>query len=462
MMSPLPRILILTSLAALLAAAFLAGYRASPVTLVEQQTLSAEALDTSRLAPPLERFRYARPAWEEIESPRAPVPGSALTKLVVAPPPVYEREQKSHGQVPSSPPQEQRPVSPAVNYAQLADTGLDFDALAPGSFAQLVWHAGETLYGAAIPTPVLVARGSREGPTLCVTAAVHGDELNGIESVRELMYSLDAAKLKGMLIGVPIVNLQGFQRHSRYLSDRRDLNRYFPGNPRGSVAARMAHSFFNDIIQRCHHLVDLHTGSFHRTNLPQLRADLNDEGVLMLTKGFGSTTILHSEGGEGTLRRAAVLAGIPAVTLEAGEPLRLQQDAVRHTVKALFTLMSKLDMYPRRGFWRTPAPTYYSSNWVRADQGGMFFSDVKLGRRVRQGDVLGSVTDPITNEHLKITAPFAGRIIGMAVNQFVMPGYATFHLAAETDLDHIVEGDDAHSHGIDIAVMESMGDERSE
>ncbi len=336
--------------------------------------------------------------------------------------------------------------------------------LPPGKLIQTTWSAGESLHGASIPTPVLVANGIEDGPTLCVTAAVHGDELNGIEAVRRLMYSLKPDKLSGTVIGVPIVNLQGFQRHSRYLSDRRDLNRFFPGNPRGSVASRMAYSFFNDVIVHCDGLVDLHTGSFHRTNLPQLRADLHNADVLALTKGFGATVILHSSGGHGTLRRSAADAGIPAVTLEAGEPLRLQEDAVEHTVKALFTLLDTMHMYDKRSLWGNPEPTYYSSAWVRADQGGILLTEVKLGRRVKAGELLGTVTDPISNEQVPIEAPYPGRVIGMALNQFVMPGFATFHLATEAQIEEASDQEHFHSNadGMDVAAAESMGSEESE
>ncbi len=320
----------------------------------------------------------------------------------------------------------------------------------PGQLQNVTWSASETFSGTTIPNAVLVVNGRKPGPVLCLTAAVHGDELNGIETVRRVVHNLNPEKLQGTLIGVPIVNMQGFQRHSRYLPDRRDLNRFFPGNPRGSSASRIAYSFFHDVVSHCDGLVDLHTGSFHRTNLPQLRANLNNPDVVALTEGFGATVILHSEGREGTLRRAAVDAGIPAVTLEAGEPLRVQDDAVQHAVKGIHTLLDMLGMYQERRFWGNPEPTYYTSQWVRADQGGILFGTVKLGKRVKQGDVLGTVTDPITNESSSIVSPHNGRIIGMALNQFVMPGYATFHLgleagvndatleATELDLEHAV------------------------
>lgn len=303
----------------------------------------------------------------------------------------------------------------------------------PGTMQRLTWNATEAFSGTTVPTPILVAHGVQKGPTLCLTAAVHGDELNGIETVRRIIHNVSPEKLGGTLIGVPIVNMAGFQRHSRYLPDRRDLNRFFPGNPGGSSASRIAYSFFQEVILQCDGLIDLHTGSFHRTNLPQLRANLNNEAVVKLTEGFGSTIILHSDGGIGTLRRAAVEAGIPAVTLEAGEPLRLQDDEVKHSVKGIYTLLETLGMYDKRGIRGGPEPVYYTSEWVRADTGGILFSRIKLGKRIKRDDLLGTVTDPISNEQEEIRSPFSGRVIGMALNQFVMPGFATYHIGIEAE-----------------------------
>jgi uncharacterized protein len=313
------------------------------------------------------------------------------------------------------------------------------ERIAPGTFARLTWAATETFAGNDVPAAVLVAHGAAPGPTLCLTAAVHGDELNGIETVRRVLHQIDPERLAGTVIGVPIVNLQGFQRNSRYLPDRRDLNRFFPGNARGSAASRIAHSLFSEIVLQCSALVDLHTGSFHRTNLPQLRADLNDEKVVQLTQGFGSTVILHSPGADGTLRGAATAAGIPAVTLEAGMPLQVQEDAVTHSVKGIFTLLDTMEMYGRRSLWGNPEPIYYQSRWIRADHGGILAGEVKLGRRVQPGDVLGTVIDPISNEQNDILSPYQGRVIGMALDQFVMPGYATFHIGIEAEVAQATE-----------------------
>ncbi len=304
--------------------------------------------------------------------------------------------------------------------------------LPAGSAQRLSWSATELFEGVPVSTPVLVVNGALPGPTLCLTAAVHGDELNGVEMVRRVMHKLVPGKLSGAIIGIPIVNVQGFRRGSRYLPDRRDLNRYFPGNPTGSAAARIAHSLFTNIISHCDALVDLHTGSFERANLPQIRADLRNPGIVALTQGFGAMVILHSSPAAGTLRFAATNAGIPAVTLEAGGPSQLELNEVNHGVKGLETLISTLGMVQERRPRSNSEPVYYSSSWVRADSGGILLADVSLGSTVRKGDLLGTITDPMSNASSELRSPYSGRVIGMARNQVVMPGFAAFHIGIET------------------------------
>lgn len=308
--------------------------------------------------------------------------------------------------------------------------GVDIE---PGTSQRLAWSATQLFEGVPVSTPVLVVNGAVPGPTLCLTAAVHGDELNGIEMVRRVFHDIDPAKLAGALIGVPIVNVQGFRRGSRYLPDRRDLNRYFPGNPNGSAGARIAYSLFNDIIVHCDALVDLHTGSFERANLPQLRADLRDPDVVTLTHGFGAMVVLHSKPTVGTLRYAATMAGIPTLVVEAGGPSELEPAEVAHGVKGIETLLTTLGMTRRSRLWGDPEPVYYRSTWVRANNGGILLSDVSLGSTVRKGDLLGSITDPMSNARTELRSPYSGRVIGLARNQVVMPGFAAFHVGIETD-----------------------------
>ncbi len=326
------------------------------------------------------------------------------------------------------------PLANAVTVAKGEAKPMELlnSAVPPGSYQRLSWTATELFEGVPVATPVLVVNGRFPGPTLCLTAAIHGDELNGIEMVRRVMHDINPKKLSGAVIGVPIVNLQGFRRASRYLPDRRDLNRYFPGNPNGSAASRIAYSFFTEIALHCDALVDLHTGSFERSNLPQLRADLRNPDVVTLTEGFGSTVILHSDPAPGTLRYAATAAGIPAVTVEAGGPSVLELAEVKHGVKGIQTLLNALGMVKKVRLWGAPEPVYYRSTWVRAESGGILLADVSLGSTVREGDLLGTITDPMNNASTKIYAPFAGRIIGMARNQVVMPGFAAFHIGIQS------------------------------
>ena len=304
-------------------------------------------------------------------------------------------------------------------------------AIPAASSRQLTWAATEQFEGVSVETPVLVAHGAESGPVLCLTAAVHGDELNGIEIVRRVLHDLEPAALSGTVVGVPIVNIQAFQRGSRYLPDRRDLNRHFPGSPDGSAASRIAHSLFSNIVRHCSALVDLHTGSFERINLPQLRADLSDAGVAAVARSFGATVVVNSQPRPGTLRSAATRAGIPTVTFEAGGPDELEVDQIEHGVRGIEALLQTLGMVADARPWNAREATYVGSSWVRADRGGILLSDVELGSEVEKGDLLGRLIDPVTNKSSAIRAPSPGRIIGMARNQVLMPGFAAYHLGRE-------------------------------
>ncbi|WP_138438329.1 succinylglutamate desuccinylase/aspartoacylase family protein [Marinobacter alexandrii] len=304
----------------------------------------------------------------------------------------------------------------------------------PGTSTRLAWSPGIQIAGLSQPTPVLVVNGANAGPTLCLTGAIHGDELNGIEIIRRTMYDLDPEKLSGRVVGVPIVNLPGFQQGSRYLPDRRDLNRHFPGSPDGSLADRIAYSLFENIIRRCNLLVDIHTGSLKRTNLPQLRADMNNPDVATLTQGFDRMAVVHSSGSPGMLRSAAVDAGITTVTMEAGESHRIQEHQIEAGVNSLTSLMERQGMISRMFVWSDPEPVYYDSDWIRAQHGGILFSDVELGARVSEGEILGYVADPITNAQYPIRSSSNGRVIGMAVDQVVMAGFAAYHIGTEAEI----------------------------
>lgn len=321
--------------------------------------------------------------------------------------------------------------------------------IVPGSKLQLDWRPDGGIGTGEIPSPVVVVHGAKPGPVLCLVAGIHGDEINGVEIVRRVVHGLDPTRLAGTVIGTPIVNVFGYSRGVRYLPDRRDLNRHFPGSPRGSIAARIAHGFMRDIVRHCDFLVDFHTGSFDRDNLPQLRADLADGAVLEFTRAFGNTLVLHSPGSKGMLRTSATGIGIPAVTFEVGAPARLQLPEIASAVAAIDAVMHRLGI---RATGQTeegmaPPPTYFDSRWVRAPVGGLLIGEVSLGQSVQQGQRLGRIIDPVHNAERAVLAPHPGRVLGLAQNQQVMPGFATFHLGIETSeqqaVEHAESGEDS-------------------
>jgi predicted deacylase len=285
--------------------------------------------------------------------------------------------------------------------------------------------------------PVHVIRGAKEGPRLFVSAAIHGDELNGTEIIRRLLKQPALKRLRGTLVAVPVVNVYGLIHHSRYLPDRRDLNRSFPGSNKGSMAARLAHIFMNEIVHNCSHGIDLHTGAIHRSNLPQIRANLDDEETARLAETFGVPVLLNSNIRDGSLREAAAEHGIPMLLYEAGEALRFDEVSIRAGVKGIINVMRSLEMLPpsraRRKKHSEPFVAR-SSTWVRAPASGLFRKVCSLGSRVKRGEVLGIVDDTQGGEGSEVIATAGGIIIGCIEIPLVHEGEALFHIARFEDI----------------------------
>lgn len=279
--------------------------------------------------------------------------------------------------------------------------------------------------------PIEVINGVRGGPVLLVCAAIHGDELNGVEIIRRLRVLKVLDRLRGALVLAPVVNLFGFINQSRYLPDRRDLNRCFPGSPSGSLGARVAHMFFDTIVQQCSHVIDLHTGAIHRDNLPQLRADLSDPVVHDMAHSFGLPVIVNAGLIQGTLRHSAQECGIPVITYEAGEALRLDERAIVAGVRGVTHVMRALGMLPyrRRRSYTSEPYVARSTMWHRADMDGMFRPLVRLGARVHKDDVLGVISAPYDAPEQRVRARVEGIIIGANNMPLVNEGEALFHVA---------------------------------
>ena len=282
--------------------------------------------------------------------------------------------------------------------------------------------------------PIQVLHGRRPGPVLFVTAAIHGDEINGVEIIRRLMTTKAVRHLRGTLLAVPVVNTYGFVRQSRYLPDRRDLNRSFPGSETGSLAARLANTLMREVVTRATHGIDLHTGAAHRENLPQIRTALDADASLPgLARAFGAPVILNSELRDGSLRAAAAERQIPLLVYEAGEALRFDEIAIRAGLRGILAVMRHLGMLRGAGGLRlrpvaTPVVAR-ASLWVRAQQSGVLRSLTPLGAQVHRGDRLGVIADVFRHEEESVLAPVNGIVIGRTNLPLVTEGEALYHIA---------------------------------
>ncbi|WP_148254420.1 succinylglutamate desuccinylase/aspartoacylase family protein [Aidingimonas lacisalsi] len=302
----------------------------------------------------------------------------------------------------------------------------------PGGRAQIDVPVAKLYTHAPLHIPVEVVHGRQKGPVILVCGAIHGDEINSVEIVRRLLRSRAIARLRGTLIAVPIVNVFGFVQHSRYLPDRRDLNRCFPGSGEGSLGSRVASLFREQIVDQATHIIDLHTGAIHRTNLPQIRAQLTSHPeTASMADAFGAPVILNAELREGSLRHYAQNRGVPVLTYEAGEALRFDEWAIAPGVRGVLRVMRRLGMLAGEHRRRRPPPAEVAngSSWARAPIDGILRPRVRLGARVSRGQVLGLVADPFGNAEGEVKATADGIVIGMGNLPLANEGEALFHVA---------------------------------
>lgn len=303
------------------------------------------------------------------------------------------------------------------------------NTVVPGQRSQLELPIARLATQSMLSLPVAVVHGRKTGPCIWLSAAVHGDEINGVEIIRRVWGRLDPETLRGTVIAVPIVNVFGFINESRYFPDRRDLNRSFPGSSKGSLAARMAHLFLGEIVRHCTHGIDLHTAALHRTNLPQLRANLKDENTRKMAKAFGAPVMIDASTRDGSLREAASREGIPVLVYEAGEAQRFNEFAISAGVNGVLRVMTALGM----GKWETPkrprSLLAASSYWVRARRAGLFRCRVTLGERVKPKQLLGKISDAFGENTVHVNAGEGGVVIGLSLDPLMNRGDAVVHIA---------------------------------
>ncbi len=302
-------------------------------------------------------------------------------------------------------------------------------SIALGETADLRLPVSMTFTGDALNIPLRVVRAAEPGPVLCVTAAVHGDEINGTGVIHDLMFANQPPLKRGTLVLAPVVDLFGFETQSRYMPDRRDLNRCFPGSTRGSLSRRVAHALFHELIVKCDYSLDLHSAATGRTNFPNVRADLDNKGCRQLAKAFGTELIVNGKGPEGSLRRAAVKAGVPCVILEAGEPCKIEPTMLEIGVRGVHNVLSSLEMIDAPAVKPLYQARVHKTQWVRASAGGLLRFHVGPGDLVEQGEPISTNVSVFGDQQATLIAPFDSIVLGMTTLPVVKPGEPVAHLA---------------------------------
>lgn len=303
----------------------------------------------------------------------------------------------------------------------------------PGRRRTLEIPAGRLVTGTDLGLPAAVVNGSRPGPQIWLSAAIHGDELNGVEIIRQVLDRLKPADLAGAVLAVPIVNVFGFIGGSRYLPDRRDLNRAFPGSPRGPLASRLAYLMMQEIVGGCVAGIDFHTAADQRDNLPQVRGDLSDGGVLELASAFGAPVMIDASLRDGSLREAATTLGKKVLLYEGGQTRRFDKEAIEVGVEGTFRVLAALGMIEGVSPPVKKPRAIRLTRWVRARRGGIFRLATALGELVAEGDVLGEIGDSLGGRPTRVRASATGWVIGLTRSPLVNPGDALVNIGREEE-----------------------------
>ena len=298
----------------------------------------------------------------------------------------------------------------------------------PGEGRDVQMVIGESYSGMSVKIPLHVRRGKKDGPVVFVTAALHGDEINGTGAVRALIQDDELQLTAGTLVLVPVLNMLGFDRHSRYLPDRRDLNRCFPGSAKGSLAGRMARVIFDEIVRRCDYGIDLHTAAVRRTNFPNVRGDLSNPEVERMTTAFGTEIVINGKGPKGAFRREACEVGCPTIVFEGGEVWKVEPTIVDWITRGVRNVLIELGMLDGKALPAKSQVAFDSTKWIRAECGGFLQFHVAPGDIIEKDQPLATNTSLIGREQNVLTSPFAAIVVGMTTLPAVSPGEPVCHL----------------------------------
>ena len=302
--------------------------------------------------------------------------------------------------------------------------------VAAGETREIYLKVSESFLAMGIQTPVTVIRGRNAGPTAFVMAAIHGDEINGSDIVRRLIFDIDHEQLAGTLIAVPVVNIPGFLTQSRYLPYHRDLNRFFPGKKNGNNAERFAYRLFTEIVQKCQFGIDLHTAAAGRINLPHIRGDMGNPQVRKLARAFGATVLIDEAGVRGSLRRESTEFGVPTILFEAGETGRFSKKVSLIGLSGVLNVLSEMGMWIQHKEKKPPFQVIVKgSEWIRAEKGGILDLETKPGDLIYEGDLVGSILNPFGKTVTQIRASATGIVVGVTTAPLTIPGTGIAHIA---------------------------------
>jgi predicted deacylase len=317
----------------------------------------------------------------------------------------------------------------------------------PGETAEFRYSVSETYLGDSVRIPVTIINGSAPGPTAFLSAAIHGDELNGIEVVREVAQEWDHAEICGTLVCLPVLNVQGFVVQQRYLPIyERDLNRSFPGKQGSTSSNRVAYQIYHNFIEPCDFGLDFHTSTRGRTNMFHVRADMDDQETARLARAFGTNLIMAGDGSEGMLRREATEDDIPTITIEMGEAHRFERDLINQALAGVQSVFAEYGIYEdgavRCPEWRTVIEGWSEKTWLRADSGGIVEMYHNQGELVLEGETICRITNPFKSNESLVKAPFTGLLVGVLENPVVYPGNPLCHFVKIDDMEKSIIQDE--------------------
>ncbi|MGB0745138.1 MAG: succinylglutamate desuccinylase/aspartoacylase family protein, partial [Opitutales bacterium] len=306
-------------------------------------------------------------------------------------------------------------------------------AIAKGTTADVRLDISQTYTGDSIGIPLRVLRAKQHGPKLFLCAAIHGDEINGTGIIHDFLFNESVNLKRGTLILAPVVNVFGFEAHERYLPDRRDLNRSFPGSAGGSLASRIAYRLMAEIVDQCDFCIDFHTAAVQRTNFPNIRADLNNAGCRRIATAFGSMLIVDSKGPVGSFRREATKRGCPTIILEAGEPWKVEPAVLQIGIQGIRNVLSELAMLNVPEKMPPFQVKIRKTTWVRAAVGGILKFHISPGDFVEEGQSVATNYSIMGVEQSVLTSPAYGIVLGMTTMPAVKPGEPVCHVAMLSD-----------------------------